>query len=483
MIRAFRAGFPLALLAVVCLSPAPARAEPPKSVADLHAAEVKALLPVLRAAVKEDFRRQAFAVAVRIQAADPDHVEAANVLKLPLPKDRQDGREPTKPFLQKRDAALGLLAKAYAALAKATAAGGQAADGVPLLERALAYDDGLTEAHQQLEAAGRRSVGAWGSVEKAAFETAFSGVGSVVTFPSEMDDEVLKIRMAWPESKVVRWKGWRVHGTLPIAEVGPLVLALAAEETSFVATFGSHVKPTKEEELPTDLVLVPDAKVYERLVDLLVWDRDREKAKQAGCWYEAWGRRLLVLTPPTDNPWIGTQAQMLGQAARVLVRRHLGAGASGGVSGRGTWILDGIIGAYEGFVPAGADAGDVDPSKCWRLCAAKALHAGGGWMPWAQAFELDRDGADRVPKVDLPKLKVAGAEHDAKQVAPLAAQATALVVGLWKTEPAKGPKRLAALLEEVYKRDRLPDLDKTVGTGAGKAVETATKALDLVPGG
>jgi hypothetical protein len=37
------------------------------------------------------------------------------------------------------------------------------------------------------------------------------------------------------------------------------------------------------------------------------------------------------------------------------------------------------------------------------------------------------------------------------------------VVGLWKVDPAKGAKRLAALLEEVYKRDRLPDLDKTLG--------------------
>ncbi len=102
-------------------------------------------------------------------------------------------------------------------------------------------------------------------------------------------------------------------------------------------------------------------------------------------------------------------------------------------------------------------------------------------MPWAQAFELDRDAADRVAKVDLQKLQVAGTERDAKQVPPLSAQATALVVGLWKVDPAKGAKRLAALLEEVYKRDRLPDLDKTLGIGSGKAIEAATKALDLVP--
>ena len=174
---------------------------------------------------------------------------------------------------------------------------------------------------------------------------------------------------------------------------------------------------------------------------------------------------------------------MLGQASRVLVRRHIGAGAAGWLAGRGTWILEGVVGAYEGFVPAGAGGGDVDPAKCFRLYAAKALQAEGGWMPWAQAFELDRDAADRVPKVDLAKLKVAGIEHDAKQVAPLSAQATALVLGLWKVDPVKGPKRLATLLEETYKRDRLPDLDKTMGLGAGKAVEAATKALDLVPGG
>ena len=481
MRRALRARILPALLAVACLAPSPARAEPPKSLEDLHAAEAKALLPLLRAAVKEDFRRQALALAMRIQAADPDNAEAANVIRLPLPTGRQDGRVPTKPFLQKRDQVLGGLATPYAALAKATAAGGKAADAVPLLERALAYDDASSEAHQQLELAGRRYAGAWGSLEKPAFEEAFGGVGNAVSFPSEMDDDVWKVRMAWPESKAVAWRRWRLHTTLPLAEVGPLVRALSAQETTFVATFGTHVKPAKEEEPPTDLVLVPDAKVYEKLVDLLVWDRDRDKAKQAGCWYEAWGRRLLVLTPTVDNPWVGTQAQVLGQAARVLVRRHLGTGASGGISGRGTWVLEGIVGAYEGFVPSGADAGDVDPARCWRLCAAKALHADGAWMPWAQAFELDRDAADRVPKVDLAKLKVGGTEHDAKQVAPLSAQATALVVGLWKAEAAKGPKRLATLLEEIYKRDRLPDLDKTLGTGAGKAIEAATKALDLVP--
>jgi len=484
MSRAPRAWFPFALVVAVLLAPAPARAEPPKTLEELHAAEVKALVPLLRAAMKEDFRRQMFAIAVRIRAVDPEHVEAANVVKASVPSGRQDGREPTKTFVQRRDQVLGTLAKAYAALAKATAAGGKAADAVPLLERALSYDDGLTEAHQQLEAAGRRFGGAWGSAEKAAFEAAFTDVANAVSFPSEMDDGPLPIRMAWPEAKVARWRGWRLHTTLPLAEVGPLMLALAAQETSFVATFGSQARPTKEEDEPTDLVLVPDATVFGKLVDVFAWDKTRGgKAKELGVSYDAWSRRLFVSTPPADQPWLPTQARLLGQASRVLVRRHIGAGAGGWLAGRGTWILEGVVGAYEGFVPAGADGGDVDPAKCWRLHAAKALHAEDRWIPWVEALELDRDAADRVPKADLKGRKIAGVEREVWEVSPLFAQATALVLGLWKGDPVKGPKRLAVLLGETYKRDRLPDLDKAMGLGAGKALEAATKALDLLPGG
>jgi hypothetical protein len=116
--------------------------------------------------VKEDFRRQAFALAARIQAADPDNVEASNVIKLPLPKDRQDGRVPTKPFLQKRDQVLGQLSNQYAALAKATAAAGKAADAVPLLEQPW-YDDACRGAPAARD---RRAAvrGRLGSAEKAA---------------------------------------------------------------------------------------------------------------------------------------------------------------------------------------------------------------------------------------------------------------------------------------------------------------------------
>ena len=64
----------------------------------------------------------------------------------------------------------------------------------------------------------------------------------------------------------------------------------------------------------------------------------------------------------------------------------------------------------------------------------------------------------------------------------VAAQATALVVGIMKADGGKRLKKLAKLIGDLYKRDSLPDVDKTLGWKKGRAVTEAQVAMDAAHG-
>jgi hypothetical protein len=162
---------------------------------------------------------------------------------------------------------------------------------------------------------------------------------------------------------------------------------------------------------------------------------------------------------------------------------HMGAGQGYGVQGRGAWILDGLAGAFEGFLPAKEwkKSGEIDPGACWRLAVAKGLHEAGKLLPWDQFLDLDRAKAEEVPRETL-EVAFGGANREAKNVDVVAAQATALVVAILKAEKGGGPKKLAELLTETLKRDSLPDLEKALGWKRARLVEETERAMAAAHG-
>ena len=75
-----------------------------------------------------------------------------------------------------------------------------------------------------------------------------------------------------------------------------------------------------------------------------------------------------------------------------------------------------------------------------------------------------------------------GKSQEAKHVNVAAAQATALVIGIMKADGGKRLKKFAKLIGDLYKRDSLPDVDKSIGWKKGKAVEAAERAMDAAHG-
>lgn len=438
----------------------------------LSAAEVKLLLPLLRTASKDDFRRQAWYLATRVLTGDPKNAEAEATLKAYKGKELEEGREPTKPWLATRDVAFKKIGDLYAQFVRETqATGGAAVDTFAYVERAIAYGTAAADALAGMVNAGYGWRGTYGSVKKGHVETALGTFASTTTFPAEFDDTVLRYRCVWPDAKVVEFGKTRLVSLLSPEDTWRTVAVLSAEETFFVNTFGSKMKdPPKDEDDHTDLVIVPDATVYATLGDAFVPEDMRADFDKVTSWYMPYRRKLFTMAPAPDIPWAERDATVCGQAVRPMIRRHLGAGTGSWLHGRGSWILDGFVGVFEGFVSKAPGEGAIDSAKCWRLAAMREVFERAAFVPWADLFDMDRTQADEVATRAM-KFTWAGEERDAGRLFVPAAQATALVMAIWQPDTDKGAKKIALLVEELYKRNRLPDLDKALGVGPGKTVE------------
>jgi hypothetical protein len=421
-----------------------------------------------------------------VLAGDPGHAEALAVVGR-RPEELVEGVDPEKGFLARRDAAYAKAGAAWAALSRVlTAKGLKPTEYWFVVERALAYGNRDADVVASLEAGDYAWAGTWGAVKRQGkWAEWVTPLGDAVSWPAEWDDHFLRAKAFWPDARVARLWGWRVIASLPPDDMWRVLGTLAAVETHLVDALGSIRKAPRdarrEEEELTDLLLLPDVALYERigLVDLEdAAPEDRARFRAATGWHDAGRRRLLVLAKHPVDPWIGDDANWVGFAAKALARRHLGP-PTGWISGRGTWILDGVAGAYEGFVAKGTTGGEVDPARCWRLAAARALLDAGALPPWETLLDLDRRQADDFPRARA-SFRFAGAARAVEKVDVVAAAATALVVGVLTADGGKGGKRLAALLEETMKRDRMPDLDKTLGWPKGRAFAEAKRVLDAV---
>ena len=449
----------------------------------LRRQEAKVLRGLLKTALKKDYRRQAWYLADRLAAVDPDDEKATETLRKWTGEELQLGAAPKRAFLKKRESALRELGDDYFHFGETLEGSGM--DPVtyyPINVRAHAYGSQAGPLLRALKAEDYVCLGVYGPKPRAEVEELLGAARADFMFPEEFDDDYLKARSVWPEARGAVWGKWRLLTDHDYKEALRLLGMLAAAETWLTDNMGS--KAPRNDARMTNLLVFGEWQKYDLIGRDLVLEQFWDEFKDTSGWYvrrRGGDRRLLVCWRHRYNGWLGDDDLMLGHAAKVMARMHLAGGAGGEVWGRGAWLLEGLRGAFEGFGLDGDGNGEIDPGACWRLAAARALRDADRLMPWPEFFELNRKEAEALPRVDL-KIKFGGKEREAQAVDVVAAQATALVVGIMKGDKGRGLKKLAKLIGDLYKRDSLPDVDKTLGWKKGKAIAMAERAMDAAHG-
>jgi hypothetical protein len=445
--------------------------------------EMKVLHGLLSTALKKDYRRQAWYFADRIVQIDPTDSHGTDVLDRWNGNDLQQGQVPNKGFLKKRDSALRKLGDDYFHFGETLeAAGMDPVKYFPINIRAHAYGSEAGPLVTALEQAGYLWLGVYGAKERKEVEKLLGSSATRFRFPQEYEDDYLKGRAVWPEARGARTGRWLLLTDHDYKEALRLLGMLAAAETWMVDTFGSNAK--RNDTTITNLMVFSEWQAYDKIGRPLLEGRKRlDPADFDGTsgWHDRRYDRLMVCWRHRDNAYLGDDDLMLGHAAKVMARRHLGGGGGYGLTGKGYWLLEGLRGAFEGFRLDQDGKGEIDPGSCWRLAVARALRDQGMLMPWEEFMEL---AWAEGKKLDRPTIKITfgGSEREAKNVDIVAAQATALVVGLLKADGGKGVKRFGKLVGDLFKRNSLPDIDKSLGLKKGKAVAMAEMAMDAAHG-
>jgi len=446
--------------------------------------EVKALHGLLAAALKKDYRRQAWYCADRIAQVAPTDSHATEVLDQWSGEELQAGQVPNKAYLQKRDGVLRKLGDEYFRFGELLEAGGMDAEKYfPINIRAHAYGSKAGPLTASLKQAGFVWLGVYGAKEEKEVDQLLGATYSRFSFPQEYDDEYLAARAVWPAARGAMTGAWRLLTDHDYKEALRLLGMLAAAESWMVANMGSKAK--RNDDVVTNILVFSEWQAYDKVGGELVKATrrgpDPKWFEGTSGWYDPWQRRLMVCWRHRVNPYLGDDDLLLGHAAKVLARRHLAGGAGGMVTGKGYWLLEGLRGAFEGFRLNQDGIGEIDPGSCWRLAVARALRDAGQLIPWDEFMEVNLDDARKRERPTI-KISFGGSEREAKQVDVVAAQATALVVGLMKAGGGKGLAKLGELVGDLYKRDSLPDIDKAMGLKRGKAVAMAEVAMDAAHG-
>lgn len=444
--------------------------------------ELQTLHTLMKDALKKDYRRQAWYCADRILQVDPADEAAATVLDQWSPDELQQGSKPKKGWLKKRNGVLRKLGDDYFHFGETLEASGMDPETYyPINVRSHSYGSEAGPLMAAIKAAGYVWIGVYGAKPKTEVEKLLQGPLYTYTFDPEFDDDYLGARCVWPEARGARWRRWRLLTDHDYKESLRLLGMLSHAESWLVANLGSKAKKNLDQ--VTNLMVFSEWQKYDKIVPELLHERDQDRFLGTSGWHDRRNDRLMVCWRHRHNGWLGDDDLMLGHAAKVMARIHFAPDAGGRVQGRGTWLLEGLRGAFEGFRLDQDGKGEIDASSCWRLAVARALRDQDKLVPWDEFMELDLKKAEALPRMPLLKLRFGGAEREAKNVDVVAAQATALVVGVMKADRGKKLKKFGKLIGELYKRDSLPDLEKALGFKKGKAVAMANVAMDAAHGG
>ncbi len=446
----------------------------------LLASEAKAFATLMRLAVKEDFRRQAWFLADRVLAAKPGDAEAEKVLETWSDAQLMEGRAPTPEFEGKRDKTLVEAGDGLARFAELlNGAGVEPEEYYELNVRAFGYGSRYSALVAAFQEAGYAALHTFHDAEIKQLEEVLGERWKAVTFPPAWDDGYLKVRVRWPEARIAQLGPFRLLTDLKVGEALRVLGVLEGARAHVVEAL-EGAEPAAAP--PLDVVLFTEAETYARLAPRLVPERDAKEALEGSSWYDRQGERVVACWRHRVNAWIGEDAVVAAAVAPFVARRWFGQNASGWVSGRGAWLLDGLGGAMQGLaVDPKTGAAELDPERCWRLAAARSLREEGVLLSWEKFLEVDREKARAWPRRDA-KVAFRGGSFQAQDVDVAACQATAFVVGLMKADKGKGAKKLGALLRDLLKRDALPDLDKTLGWKKHRWMAEAEKAIDAATG-
>ncbi len=471
--------FLIAVIAIPCGAGEDWRNEP--GFKDLQKAEAKLLAGLLRTAVKDDYRRQAWYLADRLLAADPGSERGLEIIETWSEAELQQGSDVKKAFLKKRNNALRGLGDDWFHFGETLeAAGIEPVDYYPVNQRAQCYGSKAGPLMAALQAGGYKWLGTFldREIDKLQKLLGPTRLGDI-EFPPEFDDHFLRYRVRWPDTQIAVFGRWRlitdVSWDKALAHV-----ALVMDLEEWTKTNMGKLAPMEE---PEDLAVFRDMERFDKYGSRFVRERDRADFAKRSTWYSRWRRRCMIGSAERGNDWVAGETVIKGRVGYILVRKALVKGAGGGIRGRGTWLLKGIQGAYEGLHRSDEARGgfELDPARCWRLAVARALRDTGGLLPWASFLELDQQGASEVARATV-MVKIGGVEREAKDVDVVAAQATALVVGIMKSDPKKGPKAVAKLMAELVKRDSLPNIQKTLRWKKGRLKKEADKAMEAAHG-
>jgi hypothetical protein len=445
----------------------------------LRREELKVLRDLMERALAKDYRRQAWYVADRIAQVDPTAEDAIAVLERWDGAALQEGQTPNAAFVKRREKALAELGDAYFHFGETLEASGMDPETYyPINVRAHAYGSRAGPLVAALSKAGYRWLGVYGPKPQAEVEELLHGSVDAFSFPEEFDDDYLKARAVWPAARGAGWDAWRLLTDHDYKEALRLLgMVAAAERWMLEHVAGRFGGKRRKDEGVVDLYVFSQWQDYDRIGEEILPERDREPFRGTSGWQDPRSRRVLVTWRHRHNPWLGDDDLLLGHAAEAMARRHLGGSPVGLVQGRGAWLLDGLRGAFEGFHLDEDGKGQIDAQACWRLFVARKLREDGALLPWPEFMDIDREKARAMARPTL-KVSFGGQAREAKEADRVAAQATALVVGILMADRGKHREKFGKLVGDLYKRDSLPDVDKALGLRPGTAVSWADTAMD-----
>lgn len=450
---------------------------------ELRDQEVKELGALLEKARKDEFHAQAWWLADRMLALDPENERALSVAEGLFPDDLDRAAVPNDRFTKARDKAFEDLGDAYFRFGEQLeAAGVDPTDYFPVTLQAHRYGSRAGTLLTALENAGCVWLGTFDEESRTRVDELLGRHAARATWPPSWDDAYVRVRSRWPEGKVADLGDLRL-----VTDVGRepalRLLRTLAEIDAWLATWEGGRAASKKARGPAtagtryEFLVFLDQARFAKIAPEFVDEREREDLLKTSAFRARTRARTLVSFEHRQHPFVAGEATWAGAAAATLARRRWGAGQGGSVRGRGAWLLEGLAAAFEGFHLDEDGQPQIDPGRCWSLAVAARLREEGRLLPWEDLLELDEAGAAAVPRVDV-EADIAGTQRVLKDVDVVRVQSAALVIGMVKGDGERGARRFAKLVTDLIKRDSLPDLDKAMSWKKGRHVDEADRAMD-----
>lgn len=419
--------------------------------------EVKALKPLLEQALKADYRRQAWYLADRIVAADPEDSLAVETLEKWDAGELQLGAPLKKAFVKKLANALRGVGDSYFSFGETLeAAGVDPIEYYPINLRAQSYGSQAGPLIASMQQGGYAWLGTYGHEEQATVDKLLGPeLAGSVHYPPEWDDGYLAFRASWPECRIVEWNGWRVVTDHKYDQALRALKRVADVERWIVKKLG---KGKRLDETVT-VALFRDRAGYMKYGKDLVRKRYRDPlVLSTGLWIDTYYRAFVADTD-ARNEWLGEFVTLQGMVARAMARTRYAKTEGARVTGRGEWILEGMRGVGESLRYTDEEKGAMalDLKSSWRLAAARALRDAEAHVPWAEMLTATEKGRLAAERPESTRISLGGTIRDAKAVDKIAAQGAVFVLAVVQYQKKKGPKALTKMLVDLHKQGAIDE--------------------------